>query len=298
MQGNNTDYKPEQFIQCLYASALDGLDIPFWEFPEHIKETQLNPNLQQQSTAPTQSNRAQNALCRQAFNAAAVPNQASMSVQQISNIMDSDDSGDSDAADHRHTGQRRTTPAAAQPADAHRPDLFTVLPHAHSDPLAGLQPMFGGALHQDLGSILDAASHPIQQPLLPPQAPEQQQSRMPAPTSAARLNPAPSMLAESASRGQKPVIRSDPASVPFETKAGSVFALYCLHETQPGKVPIYLPLELLLQLLPVLRYACMLVMMRHGHVLVSVQVPGLTLQCAVYPTRHCLQYEMHSSPHL
>ena len=47
--------------------------------------------------------------------------------------------------------------------------------------------------------------------------------------------------------------RPHPAKVPLATKVGSLYAVYCLHETQPGRVPVYLPLELLHQLLEVVR---------------------------------------------
>lgn len=43
--------------------------------------------------------------------------------------------------------------------------------------------------------------------------------------------------------------RPDPTVVPLATKIGSVYAIYCIYETQPGHTPIYLPLELLQQLL-------------------------------------------------
>lgn len=60
-------------------------------------------------------------------------------------------------------------------------------------------------------------------------------------------------------RPPNPQIHSDPTGVPFATKVGSLFTLYCLFEAQPiapsGKVPIYLPLQLLLQLLPFLKEA-------------------------------------------
>ena len=46
-----------------------------------------------------------------------------------------------------------------------------------------------------------------------------------------------------------------PAKVLLETKVGSLYAIYCLHETQPGRVPVYLPLELLHQLLDIVREA-------------------------------------------
>ena len=41
----------------------------------------------------------------------------------------------------------------------------------------------------------------------------------------------------------------NPTEVPLATKAGSIFAIYFIYETQPGRTPIYLPLELLHQLL-------------------------------------------------
>lgn len=49
--------------------------------------------------------------------------------------------------------------------------------------------------------------------------------------------------------------RPNPAKVPLATKVGSLYAVYCLHETQPGRVPVYLPLELLHQLLEVVKEA-------------------------------------------
>ncbi|KAL0033567.1 hypothetical protein WJX79_003970 [Trebouxia sp. C0005] len=41
----------------------------------------------------------------------------------------------------------------------------------------------------------------------------------------------------------------NPTEVSLATKVGSIFAIYCIYETQPGRTPIYLPLELLQQLL-------------------------------------------------
>ena len=41
----------------------------------------------------------------------------------------------------------------------------------------------------------------------------------------------------------------NPTEVSLATKAGSIFAIYFIYETQPGRTPIYLPLELLHQLL-------------------------------------------------
>ena len=41
----------------------------------------------------------------------------------------------------------------------------------------------------------------------------------------------------------------NPTEVSLATKIGSIFAIYCIYETQPGRTPIYLPLELLHQLL-------------------------------------------------
>lgn len=49
--------------------------------------------------------------------------------------------------------------------------------------------------------------------------------------------------------------KPDPAKVLLETKVGSLYAIYCLHETQPGRVPVYLPLELLHQLLDIVKEA-------------------------------------------
>ncbi|DBB00903.1 TPA: hypothetical protein ACH3X1_000820 [Trebouxia sp. C0004] len=43
--------------------------------------------------------------------------------------------------------------------------------------------------------------------------------------------------------------RPNPTEVSLVTKVGSIFAIYCIYETQPGHTPIYLPLELLHQLL-------------------------------------------------
>ena len=37
--------------------------------------------------------------------------------------------------------------------------------------------------------------------------------------------------------------RVDPAAVPFAIKAGSLYALFCLHQTQPGKTSVYMPTE-------------------------------------------------------
>lgn len=37
--------------------------------------------------------------------------------------------------------------------------------------------------------------------------------------------------------------RVDPAAVPFAIKAGSLYALFCLHQTQPGKTHVYMPTE-------------------------------------------------------
>ena len=37
--------------------------------------------------------------------------------------------------------------------------------------------------------------------------------------------------------------RVDPAAVPFPIKAGSLYALFCLHQTQPGKTNVYMPTQ-------------------------------------------------------
>lgn len=52
-----------------------------------------------------------------------------------------------------------------------------------------------------------------------------------------------------------PYPKPNPAKVPLATKVGSLYAIYCLHETQPGRVPVYLPLELLHQLLDIVKEA-------------------------------------------
>ncbi|KAL3147546.1 hypothetical protein ABBQ38_014599 [Trebouxia sp. C0009 RCD-2024] len=52
-----------------------------------------------------------------------------------------------------------------------------------------------------------------------------------------------------------PYPKHNPAKVPLATKVGSLYAIYCLHETQPGRVPVYLPLELLHQLLDIVKEA-------------------------------------------
>ena len=49
--------------------------------------------------------------------------------------------------------------------------------------------------------------------------------------------------------------KPNPANVPLATKVGSLYAVYCLYETQPGHTPIYLPLELLQQLLNLVKEA-------------------------------------------
>ena len=45
----------------------------------------------------------------------------------------------------------------------------------------------------------------------------------------------------------------NPTEVFLATKVASIFAIYCIYETQPGRTPIYLPLELLEQLLELAR---------------------------------------------
>ena len=51
----------------------------------------------------------------------------------------------------------------------------------------------------------------------------------------------------------RPYTKLDPAAVPLATKAGAVYALYCIYETQPGRIPIYMPLEMLQQLLALVK---------------------------------------------
>jgi len=53
------------------------------------------------------------------------------------------------------------------------------------------------------------------------------------------------MYSQNVSHHSKP----NPAIVPFATKVGGIYAVYCMYETQPGHAPIYLPLEVLQQLL-------------------------------------------------
>ena len=78
-------------------------------------------------------------------------------------------------------------------------------------------------------------------------------SAAPAPLPAAAPAAAPNrnMYTKNTSYRRKP----NPTAVPLETKVGSLYAIYCLHETQPGHVPVYLPLELLHQLLDVVKEA-------------------------------------------
>ena len=66
-------------------------------------------------------------------------------------------------------------------------------------------------------------------------------NRPPQPPSALRRD----MYTEDTSHQSQP----NPTEVSFATKIASIFAIYCIHETQPGRTPIYLPLELLHQLL-------------------------------------------------
>ena len=44
-------------------------------------------------------------------------------------------------------------------------------------------------------------------------------------------------------RQRRLATRVDPAAVPFAIKAGSLYALFCLHQTQPGKTNVYMPTE-------------------------------------------------------
>ena len=76
----------------------------------------------------------------------------------------------------------------------------------------------------------------------------------PAPTAAPARPPTPNrnMYTKSSSPHRR---EPNPAKVPLETKVGSLYAIYCLHETQPGHVPVYLPLELLHQLLDIVKEA-------------------------------------------
>ena len=66
-------------------------------------------------------------------------------------------------------------------------------------------------------------------------------NRPPQPPSALRRD----MYTEDTSHQSQP----NPTEVSLATKVASIFAIYCIHETQPGRTPIYLPLELLHQLL-------------------------------------------------
>lgn len=76
----------------------------------------------------------------------------------------------------------------------------------------------------------------------------------PAPTAAPARPPTPNR--NMYTKPSSPHCREpNPAKVPLETKVGSLYAIYCLHETQPGRVPVYLPLELLHQLLDIVKEA-------------------------------------------
>ena len=85
-------------------------------------------------------------------------------------------------------------------------------------------------------------------------APASTPAAAPAPTTAPARPPMPNrnMYTKPSSPHRR---KPNPAKVPLETKVGSLYAIYCLHETQPGRVPVYLPLELLHQLLDIVKDA-------------------------------------------
>lgn len=327
MQGNNTDYKQDQYIQCLYASALDGLDIPLWQ----LTDTVASATVPGADTQPAATGVAGVAINRNFTGVSAPSREPSISYQDLSNLMLSAESDDSDAADaqtekahatsahksqQQHSRQRQPAVAAANS------DLHTTAEVDNTatvqDPLADLQPTLDGALASSTHAHHPAADtcSPAEQPVLnrgqaeasahaqPLHAAASTQEAQQPPavgphTSASTGTAAASndavatngtaaeahLLATQTGRGTiavsslavraalrqrqhqrapsqsasttpaPPQICSDPAGVPLEIKVGSLFALYCLFESQPGKVPIYLPLELLLQLPPLLKVA-------------------------------------------
>ena len=104
--------------------------------------------------------------------------------------------------------------------------------------------------YQSSGASLAARAAQRQRSGLAPMA---MRSAAPAPSStpAPAHEPLRNMFTKDTSHRPKP----NPAKVPLETKIGTLYAIYCLHETQPGRVPVYLPLELLQQLLDVVKDA-------------------------------------------
>ena len=328
MQGNNTDYKHDQYIQCLYASALDGLDIPLWQLTEIVAIATV-PGA---DTQPAATGVAGVASDRNFTGVSAPSREPSISYQDLSNLMLSGESDDSDAADahtakvnnasahksrQQHSRQRPPAVAAANS------DIHTAAEIGNTatvqDPLADLQPTLEGALapptrapHQESHTSVPAeqavlnrgqaeasahaqplhAAASTQELQQPPAVGHHTSASTGAPanndavgstgtaaqadslaalTGQGTTTTAVSSLAVRAALRQRqhqrgpsqhpstppapPQICSDPARVPLETKVGSLFALYCLFESQPGKVPIYLPLELLLQLPPLLKEA-------------------------------------------
>lgn len=321
-QGNNTDYKNDQFIQCLYASALDGLDIPLWQLAEQDNTAALPRADSQPATAANTSAAPQ----RHAAGATAAAREPSISYQDLSNLMLSDDSDDSEAVGtniHARPAGSKDARAQKQRCSLQQNHVQTEDHSTHPkhgkdvlsavDPLADLQPVLGGELHGDqsaadglddqatevpgqAGSSLHAQLEhaAANRQAAAVQRTSAEVSRNEATNSAAMKRaassaegtqpaqptahnappsrpPVNSLVARAALRQRRsqtappqapsaappkpPQIVSDPSGVPFETKIGSLFALYCLFKAQPGKVPIYLPLELLLQLLHMLKEA-------------------------------------------
>ena len=140
------------------------------------------------------------------------------------------------------TESANTSKHAASESDGHA--LSESVGHAASES-APACPMY-----QSSGASLAARSAQRQRS---GSAPTPVLSAAPAPPSAPEPAPEPlrNMFTKDTSHRPKP----NPAMVPLETKIGTLYAIFCLHETQPGRVPVYLPLELLCQLLDVVKEA-------------------------------------------
>ena len=305
----------------MYASALDGLDIPLWQLADP-DDTAASPGADRQPA--TAANPAV-APQTHAEGATAPAREPSISYHDLSNLMLSDDSDDSKVVGtdrHASPAGSKNAHALRQHRSQQQSSVQTEDQNAHPkygrdvppniEPLADLLPVCGSELNGDksaalaldeqatevagqAGPSLHTSEHAnanrqaaaVQRTVFEvsqneatesaavnraapstEQTQTAQQTAHVAPPSRPPLN---SLVARATLRQRRcqtafpqapsaaplkpPLIVSDPSGVPFETKIGSLFALYCLFEAQPGKVPIYLPLELLLQLLRVLRDA-------------------------------------------
>ncbi len=142
-----------------------------------------------------------------------------------------------------------TTPAAVKAQSASMPEAPPAAVNDHSLPVHAAPA--SGTTESGSAAAAPAAgqgeSAPV--PTAPTSAPGSSGARLMA--AVANRPPHPSatprrdMYTQDTSHQSQP----NPTEVSLATKVASIFAIYCIYETQPGRTPIYLPLELLHQLL-------------------------------------------------